>query len=340
MKSVGLADIFWGALIRPGLFILVILLCVQSRALTPVQGDPRLVAQAWYLSKIRISRAWDLADSAPDVKIAVIDMDFDLRHPELKDMFDPHLSRDFSGENFLRLTSDAERVQHGTLVSALIGADGLNSVGVSGISRQSRLIALNIAPVGLPVDIEEVVRYAVDSGARVINCSFGFSSVTPEIMRKLRAALSYARQKDVLVVAAAGNYGRDSDREPHYPSALTTEFDNLISVGASTREDRPFRASNYGRRTVDLFAPGDAIIVPVGPERFDLSSGTSEASPITAGVAALIRQVNPSLTAAQVKHILSTSVDPAPALARISVSGGRLNAEKALRRAMPGRPVN
>lgn len=316
--------------------LLSIIFCWQAVvwAQVPLQGEPSLVSQAWYFEKIGITRAWEIVESTPDIKIAVIDMDFDLNHPELSSAFNVRESRDFSGKNFAEMTDDALRVQHGTLVSALIGADGTNRIGISGVSRRAELIALNIAPVGDAIDIAQVIRYAVDSGAKVINCSFGIGSTIPEeTLNRLRAAIAYAREKDVLIVASAGNHGDNTDEKPLYPAALTAEFDNVISVGASTRQDQRFAHSNYGHRTVDFFAPGHEIIVPVSRDGFLLTSGTSEASPITAGVAALVRQVNPRLSAAQVKEILKTTVDPIRQMQATSIAGGRLNAYKAIKEA-------
>ncbi|AGH95645.1 S8 family serine peptidase [Pseudobdellovibrio exovorus] len=301
-----------------------------NTAASTVNGDPSLVSQAWYIERIELPRAWRTVRETPDVPVGVIDMDFDLSHEELKEAFDDRYSLDFSGKNFSEISLDAKYSQHGTLVSAIIGANGVNAVGITGISQRARMIAINVAPVGKAIDIEEVMRYTIDSGAKVINCSFGYVSIKPDLMEKLRRALRYAQEKDVLIVAAAGNYGRDNDKEPFYPSSFSVEFPNVISVGATAEDDSHFYASSYGKKHVDIFAPGRNIIVPADATRYVLSSGTSEAAPIVSGVASLMRQINPRLSAAQVKKILMQTSDKKEQLRAISVSGGRVNAARAV----------
>lgn len=303
---------------------------VNLEVASDINGDPELVSQAWYIERISLPRAWMKVRETPEAPVAVIDMDFDINHLELRDAFDRRLSRDFSGKNFSEMSLDSKHSQHGTLVSAIIGANGVNRAGVTGISQQAKMIALNVAPVGEPIDIEEVIRYAVDSGAKVINCSFGYVSTTDAIMLKLRKAFLYAQKKDVLIVASAGNYGRDNDKYPFYPSSFSTEFSNVISVGATTEDDSPFHASSYGKKHVDIFAPGKDIIVPVNATKYTLSSGTSEAAPIISGVASLMRQLNPRLSAADIKKILMQTVDKTEKLRAVSVSGGRVNAARAV----------
>lgn len=313
------------------LFFILFLNLSQLVQALELKGDPALLAQAWYFNKIKIPEAWTLAINHRQIKVAVIDMDFDLQQADLKDSFLRSSAKDFSGNNFAKLSPDAGYAQHGTLVSGLIGANALNSYGSSGILRKPQLIALNIAPVGEPIDIEQVIRFAVDQGAQVINGSFGYYTISDKELVKLRRALRYAQEKDVVLVFSAGNNTWNNDKTAFYPANFTTEFDNVISVGASDQQDQRFKASSYGQKSVDVFAPGVDIIVPVGGERYILTSGTSEAAPITTGVVALMRELNPALSAAQIKKILIQSVDPIESLKNISVSGGRINAEKALR---------
>ncbi|MCC2680380.1 MAG: hypothetical protein K0R29_2956 [Pseudobdellovibrio sp.] len=309
---------------------------LQALAVSP-QGDPAYINQAWYLSAIQAPQAWDLlpADTS-DVKIAVIDMDFDLSYQDLRDVFDIKLSKDFSGSEFRKFTPDGESSQHGTLVSGLIAADGLNDYGSTGIVRKGSLIAINIAPVGpLKINIADAIRHAVDSGAKVINGSFGYRPSADEI-KNLKSAVEYARQKDVVMLFSAGNYHDDLDKIPFYPASLTTEFDNVISVGASSRADGLSVISSFGKKNVDLLAPGEAIIVSHLPGQFKMSVGTSEASPITAGVVALMRKANPKLKAGDIKRLLLKNVDKLPALKGLCVSEGRLNAFKAVKAATVG----
>lgn len=306
-------------------------LSIAVSAVEPV-GDATYINQAWYLNTIEAQKAWDLVQEV-DFKIGVIDMDFNLHDTDLKDVFDSELSKDFSGNSFLKISTDGESSQHGTLVSGLIAADGLNAYGSTGIVRKGRLLALNIAPVGpLKIDLVEVIHYAADSGVKVVNGSFGYRPPLEEVQR-LRRAIAYARQKDVVLVFSAGNYHDNLDKNPFYPASLTTEFDNVISVGASGPTDYFSSISSFGKKNVDLVAPGEGIIVSHLPGQFKLSMGTSEAAPITAGVVALMRQVNPKLRAGDIKKLLLKSVDKKPWLSNHCVSGGRLNAYKAVKAA-------
>jgi subtilisin family serine protease len=302
-----------------------------SQASQPVLGEPAVVKQAWYFGHIKMPDAWSLKDRTPNVKIAVIDMDFNLKHPDLEGVFLAS-SKDFSGFNFEEKTGDAASIEHGTMVSSLIGANGLNNRGSSGISRKASLIAINIAPIGpLKLDIVEVFRYAMQSGAKVINCSFGYTASAP--MPEFQEVLKLAKKYDVVIVASAGNYGQNNDDKFNYPPNLSLESDNVIAVGASNRFDQAWRWSSYGKASVDIFAPGEDIIVPFTAGSYGLSMGTSEAAPIVSGVVALMRELNPKLTAAQIKTILRSSSDKLDAFKDISVSGGRLNAFNALKMA-------
>ena len=140
----------------------------------------------------------------------------------------------------------------------------------------------------------------------------------------------YALKKDVLILIAAGNYGTNLEKDPSYPALLASDYSNIITVGASDHNDQPWQHSCYSKKYISLFAPGENIRV-LSPTGDRLTSGTSEATPIASGIAALIRQLRPDLTASQVKSILMKTVDKSPAFAAKSVSGGRLNAYKAVR---------
>lgn len=246
---------------------LSILLQISFANAQALKGDPKLTQQAWYFDKIQMFKAWEKVSQTPDVPVAVIDMNFDLSNADLKTSFDLVRSKDFSGYNFKNDPSDINESQHGTLVSGILGANGLNNIGVSGISQKSKLIALNIYAMGKDFDIEDVFKHAVDSGAKVINCSFGYFSVDKQLLKKLRRAMKYALDKDVLIVASAGNSGENNDLKPLYPASFSVEFPNVISVGASTANDERFHASCYGKKHVDIFAPGEDIVAPLNAHK-------------------------------------------------------------------------
>lgn len=202
---------------------------------------------------------------------------------------------------------------HGTHVSGIILADRTNNLGVKGVVNNALLMAVRVVPNGdeYDKDVALGIRYAVDNGAKVINTSFG-KGYSPNV-EWVYEAIEYAAKKDVLIVNAAGNDAQNIDEEVSYPTDLedTEEIsDNFLTVGAITRfydENLLADFTNYGKKGVDVFAPGHDIYNTVPDNEYKKLSGTSMASPATAGVAALIRSYYPELSASQVKHIIMNS---------------------------------
>jgi cell wall-associated protease len=212
---------------------------------------------------------------------------------------------------------DAEWTYHGTMVSGLVGANRANKKGIEGFSDAIQIMPIHAVPIrgsDCPKDIALAVRYAVDNGAKIINMSFGNTSLYPN-WPWVDEALLYAQQHDVLVVAGSGNDSKDNDVAPFFPLDydLNTgvEFcNNFIKVGAITFDgDTGFLAdfSNYGKKTVDLFAPGQFLKTTYAGNLYFYRDGTSMATPIVCGVAALVRSYYPKLTVAQVKQIILDS---------------------------------
>ena len=193
-------------------------------------------------------------------------------------------------------------------------------------------------------DIALAIRYAVDNGARIINCSFGKSfSPNPEWVYE---AIKYAASKDVLIVHAAGNDGNDLDKDsnPNYPNdhkfSGTELANNVITVGALAPKYGSTMVatfSNYGTNNVDVFAPGDDVYSTVPDNNYEYLGGTSMAAPAVAGVAALIRSHYPKLTAVQVKQILMQS--GLPSKASVALDGDSAKA-RPFSEAKSGRMVN
>ncbi len=212
---------------------------------------------------------------------------------------------------------NVEDAEHGTHVSGIIAQIRGNGKGGDGVVASNvSIMAIRAVPNGdeYDKDIAYAIRYAVDNGAKVINGSFG-KDYSPH-SDWVQDAIKYAASKDVLIVHAAGNDGKNIDTEPNFP---TDEIngkevsDNLITIGAlnnqlSTKLVAPF--SNFGKTNVDVFSPGMEIYATVPNNKYKMQQGTSMASPNAAGVAALIRSYYPKLTASQVKHILMDSGTP------------------------------
>lgn len=208
---------------------------------------------------------------------------------------------------------DLEGSLHGTHVAGIIGAQRANNVGMDGVADNIAIMAVRAVPDGdeYDKDIALAIRYAVDNGAKVINTSFG-KGFSPH-KDKVYEAIKYAASKDVLIVNAAGNDSKDIDVEQTYPNdevELKEISDNFLTVGALNYEfnDKLIASfSNYGKRNVDVFAPGVKIWATAPGNSYKFLQGTSMASPEVAGLAALIRSYFPNLTASQVKKVIMQS---------------------------------
>jgi subtilisin family serine protease len=230
--------------------------------------------------------------------------------------FDP---RDIVGDNYLNADEKSygnnevkgPDALHGTHVAGIIGADRNNGIGVNGIAPLVQIMVIRVVPNGdeRDKDVANAIRYAVDNGARVINMSFGKAySFNKKVVDD---AVKYAESKDVLLIHAAGNDAKNTDEESNFPSPRYengTYCTTWIEVGASSMNQSPSGFSNYGKKTVNVFAPGSEIYSTIEDNRYEWEEGTSMASPVVAGVAALIRSYYPNLTAMQVKSVIESSV--------------------------------
>jgi len=251
-----------------------------------------------------------------------------------------------------------ERSEHGTHVAGIIAATRNNGIGVDGIAPNVLIMPVRVVPMGdeRDKDVANAIYYAVDNGATIINMSFG-KSISPE-KHLVDAAVKYAESKNVLLVHAAGNDGKNNDAGGNFPNARLAgkkkqRFTNWVEVGASSFSAPPALVadfSNFGKASVDLFAPGDAIYSTMPDNTYKNESGTSMAAPVVSGVAAILRSYFPAYSAAQIRQILMYSVTPfagtkvtVPGSSRIddikniSVTGGVLNAAQAVRMAESGK---
>lgn len=226
---------------------------------------------------------------------------------------------------------------HGSHVAGLIAAVRGNDKGIDGIGGNNiKIMGVRTVPNGdeRDKDVANAIRYAVDNGAKILNMSFGKShSPDKEVVWD---AMKYAEKKGALLIKAAGNDNVNIDEDVHYPTNFddkgTQVVKSLLTVGASTEDPMMLKAtfSNYGKRSVDVFAPGANIMSTVPHNEYKAEDGTSMASPVTAGVAALVWSHYPKLTALEVKEIIMKSVNTDPQLADYSVTGGVVDAYKAV----------
>ena len=283
------------------------------------------------------------------------DLEFNERQSLGDDLYD--ITDTSYGNNNVIGSKDLE--SHGTHVAGIVAASRNNNKGVDGVANHVKIMAVRVVPDGdeHDKDVALGIRYAVDNGAKIINTSFG-KKYSPN-KEWVFEAIQYAAQKDVLIVNAAGNDGKNIDIEKTYPNDskdLVNEIsDNVLTLGAMSMyydERLPASFSNYGKVNVDVFAPGVGIYSTIPNDDYASYNGTSMAAPSAAGIAALVRSYYPQLSASQVKHILMNSgikidfdviqpgsqSDENPTgdkipFAEMSVSGRVVNAYNALRMA-------
>ena len=302
----------------------------------------------------------DLHDAVEAKKKAIAEKDVppvNEREAIVKDNYS-NINDRFYGNNDVMGSSPL----HGTHISGIIAAQRGNEKGIDGIADNVKIMTIRAVPDGdeYDKDIALAIKYAVDNGAKVINMSFG-KEISPE-KKWVDEAVKYAEMKDVLIVHAAGNDGENNDTIGNYPSpdltALHSKASNFITVGASTDRsiDGKYIAefSNYGKNTVDIFAPGVKIYstAPGSGNTYKYLQGTSMAAPVVTGVAALIRSYFPALSAKQVKNVIEKSavtIDSTVKVTRpgskekvplsaLSATGGIVNAYNAIKLAATLQP--
>lgn len=268
-------------------------------------------------------------------------------------------SLDFNEREFVdggnaKVKDNSLPFQHATPVSGIIVATRENNIGIKGFSDQIKIMPVVMVSYGdeHDEDVANAIRYAVDNGAQIINMSWGKYYSTQ--MNLVKEAFAYAAQKNVLLVTASGNNGKNIDMERNYPTDFyggQEFFETFIMAGGTTSIlDSTLVASfsNYGKVQVDLFAPAKDIYSLNPDNTYASSRGTSYASPIIAGTAALLKSHFPNLTAVQLKEIIlesGTKLDvmvkrpgdendnPLISFSELSKTGKIVNAYKALKMA-------
>ncbi|MBP7184072.1 MAG: S8 family peptidase [Saprospiraceae bacterium] len=289
-----------------------------------------------------------------------------------KNQFDYHYNPDFDGrkvvgDNYNDVhekfygNNDAKGPDsfHGTHVSGIIAGNRKNNIGIQGVADNVQIMTVRAVPDGdeRDKDVANAIRYAVDNGAQVINMSFG-KSYSPH-KDVVDEAIKYAEKHDVLLVHAAGNDGKDTQVEDNFPSRdflkkglfKKKAAKNWMEIGALSYKkdgDLPASFSNYGKKSVDVFAPGVQIYSTTPENNYANAQGTSMAAPMVAGVAALLRSYFPELTAVQVKEILESTATVHDEMVKVpgtkgekttkftdlSKTGATINAYEAVKKAM------
>jgi len=279
-----------------------------------------------------------------------LNVDFDPRKDSVGDDYSNSNERIYGNNDITG--PDAE---HGTHVAGIVSAIRTNDIGIKGVANSVKIMGVRTVPDGdeRDKDVANAIRYAVDNGAKILNMSFGKAYAWDK--KVVDEAVKYAVSKGVLLVHAAGNDSKNTEKEDNFPTRLFTDSTGVnmgtaegwIEVGATgwtNDEDLVATFSNFGGKTVDVFAPGVKINSTMPGSTYKENDGTSMAAPVVSGLAALIWSHYPQFTALQVKDIIMNSVTKVEQkvkikeegdnkrvlLSEISVSGGVVNAYNAL----------
>lgn len=293
-----------------------------------------LYDEQWNLTKIQAPNAWDITVGTNSVRVGVIDSGI-ASHSDLNDNVIG--GKDFVNNN--TITTD-DTYGHGTRVSGIIGAVGNNTYGISGVAHNVSIVPLQVYN-GTSVDqLISAITYAIEKDIPIINYSMSFEDDDEDVYNGLNQAIANYQG---LFVCAAGNDGENIDDSNKLNSKYRYfSFPNVIVVAGTDKDDKLFSAydannklhkSNFGVSTVHLAAPGISVQTTSNTGGFVEANGTSMAAPHVAGVAALILSLRPNLTAAEVKALILDNVDKVDALSAKCITGGRLNAYKAVRAA-------
>lgn len=231
-------------------------------------------------------------------------LDFDPRSEFVGDDYDNYNEKHYGNNHY-----EGPDAQHGTHVAGIIAGYPQGTEPQYGVaSKVAKIMSVRVVPDGdeRDKDIANAIRYAVDNGAKILNMSFG-KPMSPG-KKYVWDAFKYAQDKGVLLVKAAGNENEDIAIHRYYPTNFTTATDptpfinNMIVVGASTNDNNNLRAdfSNYNQKMVNVFAPGDKIYSTVPDGKYEYLQGTSMASPVVAGAAAVLLAYMPNLKPHQI----------------------------------------
>ena len=315
-------------------------------------SDPRFPEQ-WALgndaaaagqfgSGINARQGWQLSTGSPQTVIAVLDSGVDFTHPDLVnnewansaevanglDDDKNGLTDDLRGWDFVTNSGQIKDGNgHGTAVAGIIAAEGNNATGVAGVMWRAGLMSLRVLDDSGAGDVAaaaEAIEYAAEKGAQVINCSWG----TNDSSAVLLGAIRRASRRGVIVVAAAGNEGRDVETAPRYPASFYG--DNLIAVASTDNLDQLAAWSNWGANHVTICAPGVDVLTTKAGGDYQSVSGSSASAPLVTGVVGLVKTLRPWLGSERTRAMLILGARRNSSLSGKVFSGGVVSAAGSL----------
>ena len=285
----------------------------------------------WNMTSANAEKAWSLTTGSKDVIVAVVDTGINYNHEDLKgNMWTDE--NGYYGYNFVDNTHDPMDDQgHGTHCAGTVGAVGNNNKGIAGMAWNVSIMAVKVMDSegkGTTSTIIQGIRYAAANGAKVISMSLGGSDVNQALTDAIRSVSDKA-----VVVAAAGNERADADTMPKYPASTVSK--NVLSIAAIDNTDNLAYFSNYGVHNVDVAAPGENILSASHKDNsgYAVMSGTSMATPLVAGIAALLYSASPGLEPYEVVGIIKKTAVHLSSLEGKIATGGKVDAAAAVRTA-------
>jgi len=285
-------------------------------------------------SHINAPAAWSIQRGNKSIVVAVIDTGADPNHPDLKRNLwrDPNNPKAF-GKDFVNNNGfPVDTHGHGTHVSGIIGSIVDQKTGMSGVAPNITVLPVKYysptaGGAGNLANTIKALNWAIDQeGVRIINYSGG----GPEFCADEYKAIKRARDKGILIVAAAGNERSNIDHPSNAYFPASYGLDNILVVAATDIQNHLLPTSNYGLKKVHVAAPGDNIFSTISGGGYTLMTGTSQATAFVSGLSALILSENPNLNPQQVRAIISKTTDPISELKGKIASGGKINAYRAL----------
>jgi thermitase len=263
--------------------------------------------EQWAIAKVQAEKAWQRAGNkgSKSVVLAVIDTGVDYNHKSLATNMVP--GYDFVQNDADPMDITGQNPGHGTHCAGIVAGTGLQDGGIIGLSPELSLMPIRFLDQNGSGDLNNGIKaidYAIEKGVQIISASWGAAMPRKEA-EPLLEAITRAEKAGIIFVVAAANDGKNNDNYEVYPA--NAGFSNVISVAASDSSDAKPSWSNYGQAKVNVAAPGNAIMSTLPGDKYGNLSGTSMATPLVAGLVALIKAQDPKLTPMQVRSLLQTT---------------------------------